>query len=330
LGAAVLLLGGGFVGLAAVSIASNLFTVVVLGLLLARDYYRPRLALERGFSLTMLRESFPLMVNHLLATVFFQVDVLLLQPLSPGGDRDVGYYSAAYRYIRGLDIIPSYFTMALFPVMSRYAQSARDSLQRAYRLSLRLLFLVSLPIAVGTTFLARDLILILAGPAYLPQSQYALQVLIWFMPLGFVNSVTQYVLIALDEQRYLTRAFLMGVGFNLVANLITIPRYGYLAASVVTVLSELALLVPFLGRVYRHLAPLPWLDLTWRPLLATLAMGLTMQGMMLAGAHVLAIIPAAGAVYLLALLASGAARAEDMDVVLGLFRRRLGAPAARS
>jgi len=330
LGAAVLLMGGGFVGLAAVSIVSNLFTVLVLGAMLARRYFRPGLAFERRFAGGVLRQSFPLMINHLLATVFFQVDVLLLQPLSPGGDVDVGYYSAAYRYIRGLDIIPSYFTMALFPVMSRYAQSARDSLQRAYRLSLRLLFLVSLPIAVGTTFVARELILILAGPEYLPQSQWALQVLIWFMPLGFVNSVTQYVLIALDEQHYLTRAFVIGVSFNLVANLIVIPRYGYLGASVVTVLSELALLVPFLRRVCRHLEPLPWLDLIWRPVLAAAAMGLVMQGLRLAGAHVLAIIPAAGAAYVAVLLLSGMTHAADMDVVLGLFRRRFRPGLTRS
>ncbi len=324
LGAAVLLGGGGFVGLAAVSVISNLFTVIVLGALLTRDYFRPRLGLEPGFVGEMTRESFPLMINHLLATVFFQVDILLLQPMR--GSVEVGYYSAAYRYIRGLDIIPGYFTMALFPVMSRYAQSARDSLQRAYRLSLRLLFLVSLPLAVGTTFIARDLILLLAGPEYGQHSTVALRILIWYMPLGFVNSVTQYVLIALDEQHYLTRAFVIGVGFNLIANLITIPRWGYQAAAVVTVLSELALLIPFMRRVYRHLEPVPWLDLAWRPVAASAVMGLVLFGAQRLGVPVAAGIPLAGLVYLLALVALGVTRAEDMHLVMGLFRRRL-APA---
>ena len=45
--------------------------------------------------------------------------------------------------------------------MSRYAQTARDSLVRAYILSLRLLLVIALPIAVGTPFIARELILIL-------------------------------------------------------------------------------------------------------------------------------------------------------------------------
>ena len=323
LGAIVLLVGGGFVGLAAVSVVSNLFTALILGWLLARDYLRPRLAYDGTFAREMVRESFPLMINHLLATVFFQVDVLMLKPLRANGDAEVGYYGAAYRYIRGLDIIPSYLTLALFPVMSRYARSARDSLQRAYHLSLRLLFALSLPIAMGTTFIARQLMLLLAGPDFLPQSQYALQILIWYMPLGFINSVTQYVLIALDEQQYLTKAFLIGVSFNMAANLIGIPYYGYKAAAVVTVLSEVALLIPFMRRVYRHLEPVPWLDLAWRPLLATAIMGLGLEAMRRLGLPVLAQVPLAAVVYGLALLALGFTRSPDMDMVVGLLRRRL-------
>lgn len=322
LGAAALLTGGGFVSLAAVSIVSNLFTVAILGLILRRDYVHPTVQFEREQVAGMARESFPLMVNHLLATVFFQVDVLLLQPMR--GSVEVGYYGAAYRYIRGLDIIPGYFTMALFPVMARYAHSARDSLQRAYRLSVRLLFLVSLPLAVGTTMIAPELILLLAGHSYLPQSATALQILIWYMPLGFVNSVTQYVLIALDEQHYLTRAFIIGVGFNLVANLAAIPAFGFQGAAAVTVLSELALLIPFMHRVHRHLDPLPWLDLIWRPAVAAAAMGMVLHILRGTSLPWPVFVPVGGTVYLLALAALGTARAPDMGIVLGLVRRRIG------
>jgi len=326
-GAAALLAGGGFVSLAAVSILSNLFTVLVLGRLMRQQYFPPAVTFERSQVSTMARQSFPLMLNHLLATVFFQVDVLLLQPIR--GSVEVGYYSAAYRYIRGLDIIPGYFTMALFPVMSRYARSAIDSLQRAYRLSVRLLFLVSIPLAVGTTLIADDLIMLLAGSAYLPQSGQALRLLIWYMPLGFVNSVTQYVLIALDEQSYLTKAFIIGVTFNVAANLIAIPLYGYRGAAAVTVLSELALLIPFLRRAYRHLDPLPWLDLVWRPGLASLVMGMALYGLQRTGVHWLALIPVGMAIYALALFALGVTKSPDMDLVLGLFRHRFGKGSAQ-
>ncbi|MGC8880605.1 MAG: polysaccharide biosynthesis C-terminal domain-containing protein, partial [Anaerolineae bacterium] len=219
----------------------------------------------------MLREALPLMINHLLATLFFRIDVLILQPT--WGDRAVGFYGAAYKYIDGINIIPSYFTLAIFPLMSRYAHTARDSLVRAYILSLRLLLLIALPLAVGTPFVARELILLLGGGQYLPDSMIALQLLIWFLPFSFINQITQYVLIAIDQQRFLTRAFIIGVLFNTITNLVLIPQYGYRAAAITTILSEWVLLIPFYYAVRKHLCVVPWMDIAWRPALAAAVMG---------------------------------------------------------
>jgi O-antigen/teichoic acid export membrane protein len=313
LGAGVLLLGWGFVGLAGVSVIGNLFTVVVLFALMLRHCFRPRLGTDIDFSFQrqMLDISFPLMINHLLATIFFRIDILLLKPLK--GDTVVGYYGAALKYIDGLIVIPSFFTMAIFPLMSRYATSARESLLRAYTLSLRLLLMLALPVAVGTPFIARELILILGGGEYLPHSMIALQLLIGFFPLSCINQVTQYVLIALDQQRFLTKAFIIGVAFNLTANLIFIPMYSYQAAAVIAILSEIALLIPFYYCVRRNLAPIPWLSIVWRPALASALMGAVLW--LLRGLNVLLLIPSAAVIYFVALIAVGAFSGEEMRLL---------------
>jgi len=319
IGTLVLLLGYGFVGLAATSLLVNTSTAIILGFLATRLFFKPHPEFDPMFGGTMMRASFPLMLNNLLAKVFFQVDVLLLQPLR--GNVEVGYYGAAYRYIRGLDIIPSYFTMAIFPLISRFAESQRDSLVRAYILSIKLLAMIALPIAVGTTFIARELILILAGPDYLPQSMIALQLLIWYMPIGFINSVTQYVLIAINQQAFLTRAFLLGAGFNILSNLLLIPRYGYIAAAVVTVLSEVALLIPFYYCVRKHLTALPWRDIFWRPSVAAALMGTAMW--LLHGQTIVLTIPIAAIIYLAALAVLGTFRQPDVALIVELLPVRL-------
>src|SRR5207249_3399208 len=94
--------------------------------------------------------------------------------------------------------------------------------------------------------LSGDLILILGGPAYYPESAMALAILIWFLPFSYINGLTQYALIAVHRQRFITVAFLVAAGFNLAANLLFIPAYGLYAASTVTVLSEIVLMAPFL------------------------------------------------------------------------------------
>jgi O-antigen/teichoic acid export membrane protein len=315
LGVLVLLLGWGFVGLAGVSIVANIVSATILGVLVVRHCFRPYLEWDAQTGRWMLNTSFPLMINLLLATVFFRIDVLLLKPMK--GDTVVGYYGAAYKYIDGLNIIPAYFTQAIFPLMSRYADSARDSLLRAYVLSLRLLLIVALPIAAGTPFIARGLILILGGGDYLPDSMIALQLLIGFLPLSFVNSVTQYVLIAIDQQRFLTKAFLIGVTFNVVANLLVIPAFSYKGSAVVTIFSELALLIPFYYSVRKHLGPLPWLSIVWQPALASVFMAAVMW--LLRGIPWLALIPVGGVVYLVALAILGGFRQPDMEFLFRLL-----------
>ena len=313
LGALVLLppFSLGFVGLAAVSLIMNIVQAVWLWIVLRRTIpihlTVPNWALQRSMAI----QSYPLMLNHLLASIFWRIDMWLLKPLA--GVAAVGIYSAGVKYLDGFNVIPSFLTLAIFPLMSRYARDSHESLIRAYHLAIRILVMIALPIAVLVTLLSTLLIRILGGSAFLPDSAIALTILIWSIPIGFVNSVTQYVLIAVGQQRFLTGAFIIGVTFNIGANLLLIPRYGYAGAAVVTVLSEISLLIPFYIAVRRHVARLPWVDLVWRQVVAAAGMGATAAllrntELVAAGLSVL--------VYVGLLIALGAFRDPDIQRVL--------------
>ncbi|MEA3407130.1 MAG: oligosaccharide flippase family protein [Chloroflexota bacterium] len=263
LGTAALMMNTGYVGLAAVSIVVNVITLIVLYALLRNTLFRPHAALDFGFQRRMLRISYPLMINLLLATLFFKVAIVLLEWLT-GDPRVLGWYSTAYKYADAVQIIPSFFTMALFPILSRYAAEAKDSLLRAYRLAAKLLLIAAVVGALLGWALARELIAILGGSQYLPQAAHILRVMIWYMPIGFMNSLTQYVLIALNRQRFLTKAFAIGLAFNVVANVVLIRQFGYMAAAYVAVASELALFIPFYVGIRRHLTRMPWLRMAWK------------------------------------------------------------------
>ena len=273
LGTAVLLLGWGIVGLGAVALATNLFTAAMLYGLVRHALFVPTLEGDLRFQRRLLGAATPLMVNNLLSMLFFRFDVMLLQPIK--GDLATGYYTTAYKFPDGLNLIPSLFTLAIFPLLSRLATQAQDSLVRAFRLALKLLLAASLPISVGMAIIAPQLIDLVFGEAYLP-SAAVLQVLIWFLPFSYVNSVTHYVLIAVNRQRFLTLAFVIGASFNVLANAMVIPAYGYLGAAVVTVLSELVLMVPFFYGVQRWVGSVDLVGLGWRPVLAAGLMGLAL------------------------------------------------------
>jgi O-antigen/teichoic acid export membrane protein len=331
LGALALLAGFGFVGLAGVSLVSNIIQVIWLFLLLRVTLFRPEWHWDGKLQRDMFRLSGPLMINHLLATIFWRIDVWILRPLA--GAASVGLYSVGLKYLDGLNIIPSVFTMAVFPLMSRYALSDGDSLLRSYRVSVRLLVMVSLPIAMAVTFLAEPLVWLVGGAQYLnvPETltfmgrsvtisggaDLAMQVIIWSIPIGFVNSVTQYVLISVNQQHYLTRAFIMGVVFNVVGNLLLIPGFGYLGAAFVTILSEFSLLFPFYYSVRRNVGVMPWARIFVPPALSVAAMGVATWALVRVGLNVWLATGAGMLVYIVALGLTGALRGEDMAVVVG-------------
>ncbi len=327
LGVAALLAGFGFVGLAAVSIIVNLITLLLLLVPAARRFdLRGPWALDRGMLGGMVRLGFPLMLIHLLQTIFISIDVLLLRQLLLNGEVVVGWYNSAWKWFNALQIIPSYFTLALFPVISRAIMENMDTARRMYRMSLKLMLLLALPISALTTFAAPLLIGLLGGSEFLPQGAVALQVIIWSIPFGWLNSVTNYVLIALGLERMQPRAFVLAVGFNIIFNWIFIPRYSFVAAGIITVMSEVVLMAIFAYYLRQRDMRMDWLRLVARPaLLTALMIGVIWLG---SQAHLLVGLGLGAAVYLAGLfglrIIEPDERAAMAALMPGALVRRLG------
>jgi O-antigen/teichoic acid export membrane protein len=315
-GAGALLLGYGFVGMAAVSVIVNVITLVILTLAARRSVALPGpWRLDFGLQRRMVSQSAPLMINHLLAQIFFFIDVPLMQRIN--GEEAVGWYNSAYKWVTAINVIPSFFTMALFPVISRQIHDNLEDARRSFRMAIKLMALISLPVALVTTVAAPVLIGVLGGPEFLPHGAIALRLVIWSIPIGWINSVTNYTLIAMGLERVQVRAFIAGVSFNFIANLIFLPLYSYRAAAVTTIASEIVLLAIFNIYLRRGMPQVRWLQLLWRPVVATAVMG----GAMFAGAlvHPLLGIVTGFALYPAALWLLGALGAEERQILQSLL-----------
>ncbi|MCP4361845.1 MAG: flippase, partial [Chloroflexi bacterium] len=280
-GVMVLLAGYSFVGLAAVSILTNLLTLVVLVVLALRKYDLPGpWKLDIGLQQRMLNMGFPLMLIHLLQTIFISIDTYLLRVMLPNGQEVAGWYSSAYKWFNALQIIPSFFTLALFPIITREIKDSLESARRMYGMAIKIMYLLALPVAAVTWYLAYPLVRLVGGPEFLPHGAIALQIVIWSIPIGWMNSVTNYVLISLGLERMQPRAFTAGVLFNIVTNLLFIPLFTYVAAGVTTILSEVVLLLVFEYYLRRRMPGVRWGGFLWKPGLVT---AVTVTAMYLGG-----------------------------------------------
>ncbi|HUP28017.1 MAG TPA: polysaccharide biosynthesis C-terminal domain-containing protein [Chloroflexia bacterium] len=278
LGVAALLLGWGVVGLALAALASSVatagafFGIMQYGLRIANSAVTGLGAvspakskiLDKAKALELLRDGWPLMLNALLVGLFFRADQFIIKARL--STLDVERYAAAYSFLSFVLLITPAVTLALFPRMARHAEADRARLAYEYYFALKVLVLLSVPLVALTVWLAPLLITIVTGgkSEYLPQSAIALQILILFLPLSFVNGVTQYVLIALNLQKLITRAFGATVVFNIGSNMLLVPAMGINGAAVTTVASEIVLLVPFLYWTSRELGVVDIVGVTWR------------------------------------------------------------------
>jgi O-antigen/teichoic acid export membrane protein len=191
---------------------------------------------------------------------------------------------------------------------------------RAFTLAVKLLVMLALPLAVGTTFLSNTLAGFF-GAEFLPHGAVAISIMAWSMVAGWINSVTNYALIAVNQQRTITRAFAATLVFNLAANLIFVPLFSYQAAAVVTIGSEILKGAIFYYYVRRHIGALHWSAIMARPALAAGLMAAAAGGGAWLGA------PLAGLVlgtllYAAALVALRSLDEQERAVLGPLLRRR--------
>lgn len=318
----MLLLGAGILGLAWVAVGVSTCTAIIYFFLQPRHFFRPTLRWDKTLMMSLLPLAFPLMLNNLLNVVFFRFDTFLIKAFGAGqGDVLVQQYAVPYQFINIALVLPPVITFAVFPILARRAEEDRAQLAQAQNRTLQVLVLLACPIAMGMCILAPDLIKLITrsnAAEYLPISAHVLAILTWFLPLSFINGLVQYVLIAINQQWVITRAFVIGAVFNLVTNLLFIPWYGLYAASVITILSEIILFAVFAPLLQREQLMPPLFSLTWRPIAATLAMGaaMTLAAPIGWGTQVVIALPVYGSVLWLL----GTFGAEERELIRRIFR----------
>jgi O-antigen/teichoic acid export membrane protein len=278
--------------------------VVIAVLRLGR--LRPRL--DRRLLRSWLRLAFPFALGAFLTNLYFRADVPILQHFRPF--QEVGWYQFAYKPFEALQFVPLAVQSTVYPLLAVYYRDARPRLGVAYARFFKILVVLGWPLTVGTFVLA-----VPVGRLFrlYPQSIPSLRILALAIVFLFANSAFTAMLYAIDRQNLFAWATGLAVVVNIGLNLVFIPLYGYLAASAITVVTEAALSVAGFLLVART-ERLPWLRVTWRTLLAGLAMGAVL--LPLAERSIWLAAPAGAVVYVAGLLVLRAVRRDEVDLLL--------------
>ena len=220
-----------------VSFAVSSFLTAVISLILANQKISK---FELKYCRKLFLSSIPLGLMLIFNLIYFRIDIFLLSLFK--SNVDVGVYSLAYKFFDFFIAIPLFLSNSLYPKMleSLKSRGAFSKLIKNYFfVYLLLAILIIIPVWFTTPLFG--LIRSNFTPAYLP-----FRILILSLPVFFLTSFVQWILIAMNKQKFLVYVYLLSVIINIFLNMLLIPKYSYIASSILTGLSEifvLALLV---------------------------------------------------------------------------------------
>jgi O-antigen/teichoic acid export membrane protein len=236
---------------------ANIIAVIVAGFLALRIinfkwHFNP------AFLKKFLLESLPMGAILLMFTVDNKIDTVMLGSLKGSGA--VGIYAVSYRIYDVLILGAAYLMNSLLPVISRYArQQGQAKLRIIYQKSFDVLFLMAIVVLILSFAFSPFIVKFLTQNNF---SQFAdsvlvLKILSLAIFFSYFNHLTGYTIVGLGKQRsYFSVAF-FALGFNVLANLIIIPRLSYYGAALVTVLTEGLVLVITMFFIARFLKITP-------------------------------------------------------------------------
>lgn len=262
--------GLGVLWFAFIYLIASAIVLVYCSFIYLTKFKKPTFETNWPFWKLTIMAALPLSMTSILSIISFRIDMVLLSSIQ--GVVAVGWYGAAYKLIEILMFIPMVYTSAIFPVLSNFHVSSKDSLRLLYKKSIQYLTILGLPIAAVTTIYAQDIIILLYGNSYYP-AVIALQILIWTTPFLFLTYVFSTLLISINKQNVLLKITFVAMIFNVAANILLIPGYSYIAASAITVITELSGAVLCFHYLSRYVCPIPF-KVIFKPVLATIIMSL--------------------------------------------------------
>ncbi|OIP81700.1 MAG: hypothetical protein AUK20_00235 [Parcubacteria group bacterium CG2_30_45_37] len=267
----------------------------------------------------VLRLSLPFGIYAIFQKVYSYFDTVLLATLA--GDYYVGIYQISFKIINAIQFLPLAFVASLYPAMSAYWLDNRQQLAITFERAMNYLIIISLPISGGVIMLADKIILIFKsgyGEAILPL-QLSIAALLFMFTAYPVGSLLN----ACDKQKLNTVIMGLTVLASVILNLILIPKFQAVGASLAVLLSSIFMLVLGLIQVPKII------EYRAKKILAVLGKSLLASALMIIliiylknYLNIILIVPLAGALYFAVLFFLKGFSREDLTSVYQSFNKK--------
>lgn len=260
-----------------VALIVSAISIFILNFFFARKYIPLCLAFDFSYWKKLLKVALPIAISIVFVLIYFKIDSIFLSlgfinrsSVSPISD--VGIYNIAYKVLEGLIFFPAMFVGLIMPLLSKFAFSNRNQFKKIFQKTLDILIIFIVPVIIGLLILSLPIVTLIGGKEF-NVSAPVLQILAFAIGIIFLGNLFGHGIIALDKQKIGAWIYFGGMIFNVVANLIFIPKYSYLGAAATTVFTEFLVTALLLYLIYKTINYFPSFKIVFKVAFAGIVMG---------------------------------------------------------
>ncbi len=260
----------------------------------------------------IIAESWPIAISIAFNLIYFKADTIILSLYKP--QADVGIYGAPYKVLEVLTTFPAMFVGLVLPLLTNaYVEKNKARFKGILQKSFDTLSILAIPMAVGTYFLADRIMVLIAGEEF-GASGAPLKILIFGAAIIFLGVLFGDTVVAIGKQKPMIFVYLSVAIISLIGYLIFIPRYSYMGAAVMTLISEALITIGAALMVLLTVKEMISFKIFLKSALASLIMAFSLQ--LLAGKNLFLLIGVALVVYIAVLyLIKGISRDTVREII---------------
>lgn len=222
------------------SVFSTILSQVWNYVMMVKSGVRPRFVLN-GFRQHM-RPLLILFSSSIAISIYTVLDTVMLGLMSSYSE--VAFYNSATHISRSFLAVVTSLSIVAMPRLSYYLErESWEDINALIKKSLSIVSFTAIPITFGILCVAPDFIPLFLGDAFCG-AVVPLQIMsLVIIAIGFNNLTGVQILVGLGYDKLFLRAVLAGTVSNFLMNLLLIPGFGSIGASISSVVAEILVLI---------------------------------------------------------------------------------------
>ena len=229
-------------------VVGGVITFILSLLFLKKLSVVPIFSFDKNLFKYLITSSLPIGIMFIFSQMSFKEDALMLSILKLpssyelSNTESVAIYSLAYKVFEVLLVLPTFFMNSVYPVLVLDMEKGESILKKTFSKVIRFSLFSGVLVGLLGIIFAPLAIRILGGEGF-NQSIDVLKILSGGIFIFYLTSPISWLIMTLGYQKYLPWIYFVSFSFNMILNLIFIPKYSFYGASWITVASEFIVLI---------------------------------------------------------------------------------------